>query len=112
MAGLLFLNKENSSGFMALAVTLMTKACKSSVDNVYLKTSPFLVFPFPGDAGPGEPPAPPDVTFSLDKDSFVSMFTGKLKPTAAFMQGKLKIKGNMMLAMKLENLMTEVKSKL
>jgi putative sterol carrier protein len=37
------------------------------------------------------------------------MFTGKLKPTAAFMQGKLKIKGDMMKAMKLESLMNKSK---
>ena len=65
-----------------------------------------------GDAGQGESPSSPDVTFSLDKDSFIAMFSGKLKPTAAFMQGKLKIKGDMMQAMKLETLMNKMKSKL
>ncbi|XP_028391725.1 hydroxysteroid dehydrogenase-like protein 2 [Dendronephthya gigantea] len=65
-----------------------------------------------GDAGQGDPASTADVTFSLDKENFVGMFTGKLKPTAAFMQGKLKIKGDMMKAMKLESLMSHMKSKL
>ncbi|RZF48110.1 hypothetical protein LSTR_LSTR002176 [Laodelphax striatellus] len=38
--------------------------------------------------------------------------TGKLKPAAAFMTGKLKISGNLQKAMKLEKLMTALKAKL
>jgi putative sterol carrier protein len=68
----------------------------------------FFTF-FAGDAGQGEPPTAADVTFSLDKENFVAMFTGKLKPTAAFMKGKLKIKGDMLKAMKLESLMNKSK---
>lgn len=33
------------------------------------------------------------------------VFSGKLKPTMAFMSGKLRIKGDMTLAIKLEKLM-------
>ena len=62
-----------------------------------------------GDAGQGEPSTTADVTFSLDQQNFVAMFSGKLKPTAAFMQGKLKIKGDMLKAMKLESLMNKSK---
>ncbi|XP_068090398.1 hydroxysteroid dehydrogenase-like protein 2 [Hyperolius riggenbachi] len=58
-----------------------------------------------GAVGKGESPAKADVVMSLSSDDFVKMFTGKLKPTAAFMGGKLKIKGNMALALKLEALM-------
>jgi len=36
------------------------------------------------------------------------MFAGKLSPTTAFMLGKLKIKGNMGLAMKLEKLLKKM----
>ena len=60
--------------------------------------------PFPGgDAG---------CTMTLDSEDFVKMFKGELNPTQAFMGGKLKIKGDMMIAMKLEKLMGQMKSKL
>jgi len=66
-----------------------------------------------GSCGKGEPPGgAADVTMACDADKFVQMFTGKLKPTAAFMSGQLKIKGNMGLAMKLEKLMSDMKSKI
>uniref|UniRef100_A0A915I8V9 Hydroxysteroid dehydrogenase-like protein 2 n=1 Tax=Romanomermis culicivorax TaxID=13658 RepID=A0A915I8V9_ROMCU len=63
--------------------------------------------------GSGEPPAGnPDVVFTCDSDKLVSMFSGRLKPTIAFMTGQLKIGGNLGLAMKLEKLMGDVKAKL
>ena len=49
---------------------------------------------------------------SLHFFKFFSFFTGKLKATAAFMTGKLKIKGDMGKAMKLEKLMGAMQSKL
>ncbi|EOB04430.1 Hydroxysteroid dehydrogenase-like protein 2 [Anas platyrhynchos] len=49
---------------------------------------------------------------SMSSGDFVKMFTGKLKPTMAFMSGKLKIKGNMALAIKLEKMLTQFNSKL
>lgn len=49
----------------------------------------------------------------MDDKLFVAMFSGKASATSAFMSGKLKIKGNMALAMKLEKLMKDMlKSKL
>ena len=68
----------------------------------------------PGAAGVGELPASlkADATMTLTKEDFVKMFAGQLNPTAAFMAGKLKIKGDLGAAMKLEKLMKSTKSKL
>ncbi|XP_066844089.1 hydroxysteroid dehydrogenase-like protein 2 isoform X2 [Anser cygnoides] len=65
-----------------------------------------------GSAGFGKPPVTADVVMSMSSGDFVKMFTGKLKPTMAFMSGKLKIKGNMALAIKLEKMLTQFNSKL
>lgn len=51
-------------------------------------------------------------TMTMTSDVFNNMVDGSLKPTSAFMSGKLKIKGDMGLAMKLEKLMSSLKSKL
>jgi putative sterol carrier protein len=66
-------------------------------------------FYFVGDAGPGEPATAADVTFTLDKDTIMGLFSGQVKPTTAFMKGKIKIKGDMMKAMKLESLLVKAK---
>lgn len=66
-----------------------------------------------GKVGRGDPPTgKADVIFTMDIENFVKMFSGAIKPSSAFMSGKLKLKGDMGLAMKLEKLMSEMKSKL
>jgi len=45
-----------------------------------------------------------DCIIIIKDDDFVKLVAGKLNPQAAFMEGKLKLKGNMMLAQKLGNL--------
>jgi len=47
----------------------------------------------------------PNVTISMSASDFVDMATGKLDGTMAFMSGKLKLKGDMGLAMKLQSLL-------
>lgn len=51
-----------------------------------------------------------DVTMTLSGEDFVKLFSGMLAPTQAFMQGKLKIDGNMAMAMKLEKVMKAMSS--
>ena len=42
-----------------------------------------------------------DVTLSADADTFQEILSGDLNPTSAFMTGKLKVDGDMGMAMKL-----------
>jgi len=49
---------------------------------------------------------------TLARDDFIKMFGGNLNPTAAFMSGRLKIKGDLSLAMKLEKLVKNLQAKL
>ncbi|HWP64559.1 MAG TPA: SCP2 sterol-binding domain-containing protein [Candidatus Limnocylindria bacterium] len=46
----------------------------------------------------------PNMTMAMDAQDFVDMNTGKLNPQVAFMTGKLKISGDMSLAMKMQTL--------
>ena len=52
--------------------------------------------------GPAENPG---VTLIMAASDYQNMVAGKLNPTSAFMSGKLKIKGDMSLAMKLQTLL-------
>lgn len=65
-----------------------------------------------GAVGQGEAPEKAGCTMSMDSDNFSKMFAGDLKPTTAFMMGKLKIQGDMGMAMKLEKLMGQMRAKL
>ena len=52
-----------------------------------------------------------DIVFSISDDDFVDLAQGKLTGQRAFLIGKLKIKGNMMLATKLEGLFKKLQVK-
>jgi putative sterol carrier protein len=52
---------------------------------------------------PGVAPTP-KLTATADGGDLMKIFTGKLDGTAAFMQGKLRLAGDMNLALKLLNL--------
>ena len=54
-------------------------------------------------SGQGEVESP-NLTLIADSKDFVKIFTGGLDPTAAFMSGKLKIKGDMGLAMRMQTM--------
>uniref|UniRef100_A0A6G1SNV3 Hydroxysteroid dehydrogenase-like protein 2 n=1 Tax=Aceria tosichella TaxID=561515 RepID=A0A6G1SNV3_9ACAR len=53
-----------------------------------------------------------DVLLVTDDATFIKMAKSELKPTSAFMGGKLKVKGNMGLALKVEKLFGKLKGKL
>jgi putative sterol carrier protein len=48
----------------------------------------------------------PSMTLSMDASDFVSMVNGELNAMAAFMQGKIKVSGDMSLAMKLQSMLS------
>lgn len=56
------------------------------------------------DVGEGVPENP-NITITMKSEDFVDLATGKLDGTMAFMSGKIKIKGDMGLAMKLQSVL-------
>ncbi|RDX42141.1 sterol-binding-like protein [Polyporus arcularius HHB13444] len=59
----------------------------------------------------GEPKTKPNVTIILSDETFTQLAQGKLDGQKAFMSGKLKTKGNMMFATKLDGILKAAKSK-
>ncbi len=55
-------------------------------------------------SGKGDAPENPNLTLLADAGDYVKISTGQMDGTAAFMQGKLKIKGDMGLAIKMQSL--------
>ncbi len=53
--------------------------------------------------------SPADCTIVVTKDDFEKMAAGTLDPTMAFMQGKLKVNGDMSVAMKLQPLLAKAR---
>ena len=48
-----------------------------------------------------------DATVKVDWDDFQKLAAGQMDPTMAFMQGKLKVEGDMSVAMQLQSLMSK-----
>jgi len=55
-----------------------------------------------GVVGVGKAPEKADISIALNDDVFVDLASGKLNGQKAFMQGKIKVKGQMMLATRLD----------
>lgn len=54
----------------------------------------------------------PDVTFIVNDKDVTELITGEINPQKAFFQGKVKISGNMGLAMKLVELLKKIQPKI
>lgn len=52
----------------------------------------------------GNPNDKPNITITMACGDYLDMITGKLNPQMAFMGGKLKIKGDMSLALKMQQI--------
>jgi putative sterol carrier protein len=52
-----------------------------------------------------------DITVIIDEATFIDLANGKLNGQKAYMAGKIKTKGNMMLAMKLDSILATLKPK-
>ncbi|ORZ07651.1 SCP2 sterol-binding domain-containing protein [Absidia repens] len=57
----------------------------------------------------GKGPVKADAVISIGDNDFIQLAEGKLNGQKAYMSGKLKIKGQIMLAMKLDNVFKSVK---
>lgn len=56
------------------------------------------------ESGKGDPPEPPKVTLTANSEDWVKIMSGKMDPVSSYMSGKLKIKGDMGLAMKMQTM--------
>ncbi|KXN71131.1 sterol-binding-like protein [Conidiobolus coronatus NRRL 28638] len=53
----------------------------------------------------------PDLIISVSDEDFIALAEEKLNPQKAFIQGKIKVKGKMLLAAKLDRVMKQAKAK-
>ncbi|MDS1137870.1 SCP2 sterol-binding domain-containing protein [Nitratireductor indicus] len=89
----------------ALAEKIKTKVAETGFDNsVKLNCGSDGVITINGTSVSTQD-GPADCTISLSKDDLESMIAGELSPTAAFMQGKLKVEGDMSVAMQLSQIL-------
>ncbi|XP_078056215.1 stomatin-like protein 1 isoform X2 [Mustelus asterias] len=61
-----------------------------------------------GLAGYGMPEGDPDVSLEVSEDTMQSLFSGYLKPFSAYMSGRIRVQGDLKLAMRLEDLIKKL----
>ncbi|XP_078388425.1 stomatin-like protein 1 isoform X4 [Cetorhinus maximus] len=61
-----------------------------------------------GMAGYGMPEGDPDVALEVTEDTMQALFLGDLKPFSAYMSGRIRVQGDLKLAMKLEDLIKKL----
>lgn len=67
---------------------------------------------FPGGCGTATDDMDADVTMTLNRDDFIEMFSGRMNAASAFMAGRLKVKGDLGLALKVEKMLKSRQAKL
>lgn len=97
----------NAIEFLNKLPAALNPSAASGLDCVlqFNTSAPAYVTIKSGAASVAEGTAPsPNVTISMADDDLVKMFKGELNAMMAFMTGKLKVDGDLMMAQKLANL--------
>jgi putative sterol carrier protein len=92
------LNEEIVEKMKSVFVYRLSKAGKTQVWTADLKSGKGSIYQ-------GEPKGKADVEFTMSDDDFAGLVARTANPQQLFMGGKLKLKGNMALAMKFEQLL-------
>ena len=91
------------SVFNKAAATGMTKTFQWNISGDEASIWAFKIVNGDGELIPGGTEKP-DITINVSDKNWLAIIEGKLDPMNAFMTGKVKISGDMMLAMKLQQL--------
>ncbi|PWN41415.1 sterol-binding-like protein [Ceraceosorus guamensis] len=110
-----FLHAQDEEGIMAGLDMMSRKEAIKSINGVFLfvvknangKEQEFFVdMRKTGTFNLEVPKKPkPDVTIRVGDKDMVRLATGQMNPQAAFLKGKLKVKGNVMLGLRCQNLL-------